>query len=338
MKLIFAKTILLKTIFLTLILIATETMYAQTNDYLNKIDDWNVATVEKGDQLEINLSYSEKKINKFQSSKQIPLSKFRVDEGAKGKAYMLNGDAGTVNFLPNGSFEFQENKAYHKKLEDQLPGKVSKGLLMIMALGNIDSEGLEVLKKEEVPLDVQGLLALSSKGVDANFLKEKIAMIKKYDTSPLTLETLLIMNKFNTSEESMKTKQKVDRGNVEHTAPSHSSSVDEEYIKMLHDMGYTSFAENDVIDAKSLGVSANYIKEIKEQGYDKLSLATLVSFKSMEITGDWIERVNKKKGVKLSHDQLISIRKEEEKGARKGRSKAEMKRKAKMKAKGQSRF
>jgi len=329
MKLLSVKKLISITILLTLILISTKTMHAQTNDYLNQMDDWEVMTVENNDQLKINLSYSENNINKFQSSNQIPLSEFTVDENTDGKAYKLSRDAGTVDFLPNGAFEFQANKAYHDKLKDQLPGEVSKGFLMLMTLGSIDSEALDVLKAEEVPLNVPGLLALSSKGVDAGFLKEKIAVIKNNEGKELSLENLLLIRKFNATGKGVKTSQRADTNNAE---PS-NASVDEAYIKMLHDLGYTSLVEKDVMDGKSLGVTADYIKEIKAQGYDELSFSTLVSFKSMKITGDWIANANKENGTQLSSDQLISIRKGEEKGARKGSEKEEMKRKMKMKMK-----
>ncbi|WP_420574975.1 hypothetical protein [Kordia sp.] len=259
--------------------------YSQENrniqDYLNDINKWNVTTVEKQDQLQIQLSYIENKTTKLQSTYQVKLSDFKIDKNKSETLYTLKRDAGSVTLIKDKLHKFDENAEFRKYLDGIIKDeKVPSGLLLVMALGDMGFDEVKVLEKGKINITVESLMILSSKQMDAATLQERISLIKEYGIMDSSTSALVVMADLN---------------------------IDRSYIKMLADNGYTSLNAGDILGASSSNLNNEYIQGVKKLGYD-LSFSSLLALKSMKITPDWIEKTNKKAGVKLPFYQLILMR------------------------------
>ncbi len=290
MKRLFNSGSILRKTFKTLLLtfLFTKMAYSQDNkniqNYLNDIKKWDVAAVENQNQLEVQLSYNNNNVNKMNTSYSISLTDFIFNNSVDEKVYVLKRDGGTFTFTANKVNKFEENPKLRKQLESMLTEEVPTGLLALMTLGDLGFEELDVLKKENIPVSIEGLLMLSSKQMGAGTLTKRIKLMKDYNVD-LSLESLVILADLN---------------------------INEDYIAMLSSFGYTNLSASDIFASKSQNIDKEYIMSIKKQGYE-LGLSSLFAFKSMGITADWIEKMNKKQGSKLAFHQLLAMR-EQSKG------------------------
>ncbi len=207
-----------------------------------------VKTEEQGDKLYVAFEYNQYKENKIRSTHALKLSELQSENSFGGKTYKLQRTAGTITFLPNNKFTFEENKNFQSNLETLLSSEVPSGLLLIMALGNTTFEDVQAIKAHKNNLNIKDLIAISSLGIKADYIKS----IKTLGYEDIKISNIIAFK---------------------------SLGIKADYISSIKSVGYKEIIVSDIITFKSMGIDAEWIKKINKENNTKLSTSELITLK-----------------------------------------------------------
>ncbi len=324
-------------IILTLILMGnlyTQSLNKKDNSYLDHLGIGHWTSEKKENQLLIHFKSRDR--SRYGFSRYIDLNDLKQGKDSENVTYTLESEAGKIIFYSDGNYEFSDNA----KMDDFLKSKGVKkrpiGMLLMMTLGDFGKECINILEDENYKISVDNIVATSL--LNQVVLREKVAFMKKHFPSNKDARSLRRLCIYDIDESTfLSVKKYVNVTSVDQVIRWKSKNIDNEYVEMLKNNGFSepSFEDiirarnrgisqdyivtlqeqnfNDlnlrkIITAKSRGISEEYIKSIKVIGYQDISLGNIISFRSKGITPIWINKINKSSKEIKTANELIKLK------------------------------